>query len=213
MDDDDDEDIYGDFEDLETGEKHKAEPKSKSKLEDKSEGKPETDAPKEMTSGDMDERKRLIEKKRKLKEQFDAEYDTTDKSFYEDLKQEVERQAEINKSEFEGLDEGVRVTLEGFRPGMYVRLEIDRVPCELITNLDPAYPMIVGGLLPGEENIGYVQTRIKKHRWFSRILKSKDPVILSVGWRRFQTLAIFSKLGKIYLYRFIILLLIKLENN
>ncbi|XP_001605043.2 ribosome biogenesis protein BMS1 homolog [Nasonia vitripennis] len=185
---DDDEEVYGDFEDLETGEKHKASEKQPTTSE------PTPKVPKEMTSDELDERKRLLEKKRKLKEQFDADYDTTDKTYYEDLKLEVERQAELNKSEFEGLDDNVRVTLEGYRPGMYVRLEIDNVPCELIVNLDPTYPMIVGGLLPGEENIGYVQTRVKKHRWYSRILKSKDPLILSVGWRRFQTMAIFSKL-------------------
>ncbi|KAJ8669738.1 hypothetical protein QAD02_000997 [Eretmocerus hayati] len=186
------EDVYGDFEDLETGEKHKADQTKKASKT--SEAKSGENAPKEMNPEEMDERKQLMEKKRKLKEQFDAEYDTTDKSFYDDLKQEVERQAELNKSEFEGMDDGLRVTLEGYRPGMYVRLEIDRVPCELVINHDPNYPMIVGGLLPGEENIGYVQTRIKKHRWYPKILKSKDPIILSVGWRRFQTLAIYSKL-------------------
>jgi ribosome biogenesis protein BMS1 len=180
------EEVYGDFEDLETGEKHKAE------------------TPKEMDASEMDDRKKLIEKKKKLKEQFNAEYDTGDKSFYEDLKLEVERQAELNRTEFESLDDNIRVTLEGFRPGMYIRLEINAVPCELVTNLNPRYPMILGGLLPGEENIGYVQTRIKKHRWYSRILKSKDPVILSVGWRRFQTLTIFSKLGKHTYYPFLI---------
>lgn len=191
---DDDEEVYGDFEDLETGEKHKAEKKEKQPASE-----PTPQVPKERTSDESNERKRLLDKKRKLKEQFDADYDTTDKTYYEDLKLEVERQADLNKSEFEGLDDNVRVTLEGYRPGMYVRLEIDNVPCELIVNLDPTYPMIVGGLLPGEENIGYVQTRIKKHRWYSRILKTKDPLILSVGWRRFQTMAIFSKLGKIQL--------------
>ena len=174
----DDDDIYGDFEDLETGETHKAE-----------------NAPKELNADEMDERKRLIEKKRKLKEQFDSEYDNDEgKSYYDELKQEVEKQSKLNKSEFEGLDDDVRVQLEGFRPGMYVRIELDSIPCELITNLDPTYPLIIGGLLHGEENIGYVQTRIKKHRWHSKILKTRDPLILSIGWRRFQTIPIYSKL-------------------
>ncbi|XP_053978167.1 ribosome biogenesis protein BMS1 homolog [Hylaeus volcanicus] len=177
LDDMDDEDLYGDFEDLETGEKHKAE------------------APKESTTDEMEERKKLVEKKMKLKEQFDKEYDNGEnKTYYDELKQEVERQANLNKSEFDGVDDDVRVQLEGYRPGMYVRIEIESVPCELITHLDPTYPLIIGGLLHGEENIGYVQTRIKKHRWYPKILKSKDPLILSVGWRRFQTLPIFSKL-------------------
>lgn len=174
----DDEDLYGDFEDLETGEKHKAE-----------------DAAFEELSDETEEKKKLLEKKKKLKEQFDAEYDNTEtKTYYDELKADVERQAGINKSEFEGLDDDIRVQLEGYRPGMYVRVEIEAVPCELITHLDPTYPIIIGGLLHGEENIGYVQTRIKKHRWYSRILKSRDPLIFSIGWRRFQSLPIYSKL-------------------
>jgi ribosome biogenesis protein BMS1 len=67
----------------------------------------------------------------------------------------------LNKSEFEGVDDSVRIQLEGFRPGMYVRVEVKDVPCELINNFDPAYPLILGGLLVGEENIGFVQVN-----WF-----------------------------------------------
>lgn len=175
----DDEDLYGDFEDLETGEKYKAEDATS----------------KEVSVDEAEEKKQLLEKKKKLKEQFNAEYDNEEKkTYYDELKAEVERQASINKSEFEGLDDDVRVQLEGYRPGMYVRVEFEAVPCELITNLDPTYPIIIGGLLYGEENIGYVQTRIKKHRWYSRILKSRDPLIFSIGWRRFQSLPIYSKL-------------------
>lgn len=175
-----DEDVYGDFEDLETGERHMA---------------AEGEASKEPTHDEVEERKKLMEKKHKLKEQFDSEYDNNEgKNYYDELKQEAERQSKLNKSEFESLDDDTRVQLEGFRPGMYVRVEIDSIPCELVNNLDPSYPLIIGGLLHGEENVGYVQTRIKKHRWYSKILKTRDPVILSVGWRRFQTIPIFSKL-------------------
>jgi len=175
----DNEDLYGDFEDLETGEKYKA----------------EDAASKELPANEAEEKNKLLEKKKKLKEQFDAEYDNTEKkTYYDELKAEVERQAGINKSEFEGLDDDIRVQLEGYRPGMYVRVEIESVPCELITHLDPTYPIIIGGLLHGEENIGYVQTRIKKHRWYSKILKSRDPLVFSIGWRRFQSLPIYSKL-------------------
>lgn len=183
LDDMNEDELYGDFEDLETGETHKADSSQESQKTEQSQ------------TNDIDEKKKLLEKKRKLKEQFDAEYDNGEtKTYYDELKQEVDKQAQLNKSEFEGMDDNVRVQLEGYRPGMYVRVEIETVPCEMVTNLDPTYPLIIGGLLHGEENIGYVQTRIKKHRWYSRILKSKDPLILSVGWRRFQTLPIYSKL-------------------
>ncbi|XP_065583035.1 ribosome biogenesis protein BMS1 homolog isoform X2 [Artemia franciscana] len=196
MDDDSDFDMEGDFEDLETGEIHKVSDKDQKAISDQEDSDPIN---KKTSTGPVDEeaeRQKLIEKKMKLKERFDAEYDETEgggqKSFYEELKQEVDAQANMNKSEFEGLDDEIRVQYEGFRPGMYVRIEISHVPCELVSNFDPTYPLIVGALLPGEENIGYVQVRLKKHRWHKRILKTRDPLTVSMGWRRFQTLPLYS---------------------
>jgi len=66
------------------------------------------------------------------------------------------------------------------------------LPCEFIEHHDPCYPLIVGGLNAQEHNIGYVQVRVKKHRWHKKILKNNDPLIISMGWRRFQTQIVYT---------------------
>ena len=74
----------------------------------------------------------------------------------------------------------MRVQYEGHRPGMYVRIEVE-VPCELMEHHQPAVPLLVGGLNKGEDQLGFLRGRIKKHRWYPKILKNRDPLIISLG--------------------------------
>ncbi|XP_014795830.1 PREDICTED: ribosome biogenesis protein BMS1 homolog [Calidris pugnax] len=185
-----DDELYGDFEDLETGVVHKGkrvaegdESGSEEEDEDEKVSKPEPE--------EEEKKKERMDKKRKLKEMFDAEYDEGDTTYFDDLKEEMHKQAQLNRAEFEDQDDETRVQYEGFRPGMYVRIEIENVPCEFVLNFDPHYPIILGGLGNSEGNVGYVQLRLKKHRWYKKILKTRDPLILSLGWRRFQTIPMF----------------------
>lgn len=143
---DEDDEMFGDFEDLETGEAFKG--------EETADEKPKRELTKE----------ELMEKKQKLKEKFNAEYDEKggDGTFYDDLKNETTKQSLLNRTQFEGLDDDVRVQLEGYRPGMYVRIEVAQIPSELVTNFDPNYPLLIGGLQPGEENIGFVHVSIRR---------------------------------------------------
>lgn len=179
-----DEELYGDFEDLETGEKHTAD-------------KNETGAKRKAEPTKSE----ILDKKMKLKAKFDAEYDNPDEhriqgdhSYYESLKAEALKQSELNKSVFENLDNGLRVEIEGFRPGLYVRMLFKHMPAEFVTNFDSTYPILIGALNMAEQNIGFVSCKVKKHRWHKKILKTNDPLIISLGWRRFQTIPIYSKI-------------------
>lgn len=115
----------------------------------------------------------------------------------------VEKQSQLNKTIFEDMPDDLRVQIEGYRPGMYVRIEFQNVPAEFVNNFDPTYPLVIGALNMGEENIGYVNVKIKKHRWYNKILKTSDPLIISLGWRRFQTLPIYSKLEDDLKFRYL----------
>ncbi|XP_061565271.1 ribosome biogenesis protein BMS1 homolog [Cololabis saira] len=197
-----DDEMFGDFEDLETGEVHKNQnqggPKDREQgseddeEEDDDDEDEEESPPVKLDDDELLKNKRL-EKKRRLKQRFDSEYDDDDKdaTYFDDLKEELQKQAQINRAEFQGLDDETRVQYEGFRAGMYVRVEIPALPCEFVSRFDPRYPIILGGLGCSEGNVGYLQMRLKKHRWYPRTLKTRDPLILSLGWRRFQTVPLF----------------------
>jgi len=140
----------------------------------------------------------LAAKKERLKRKFDAEYDGTDDEggeqtdFYTEQKEELRKRLAATQAEFAEDDAETRAMVEGYRPGSYVRLEFSGVPAELLSKFDPKFPLVVGALLPHEENFGYIQVRLKKHRWHPKILKTNDPLIFSIGWRRFQTVPIYS---------------------
>ncbi|CAG5002633.1 unnamed protein product [Parnassius apollo] len=188
---DDEEELYGDFEDLETGEKHVSVENTEAIKEERAGTKRKAEPIKS----------EILDKKLKLKAKFDAEYDNPDDhrikgdhSYYESLKAEALKQSELNKSVFENLDCGLRVEVEGFRPGLYVRMLFKNMPSEFVTNFDSSYPILIGALNMAEQNIGFVSCKVKKHRWYKKILKTNDPLIISLGWRRFQTLPIYSKI-------------------
>lgn len=175
------EDEEGDFEDLEA---------MGSGLDD-----PGSIQPTSAENTDAARMNELAAKKAALKQKFDEQYDDPEASklnFYDEVKDEMSRQAQLNRAELEGIDAEARTLVEGYRPGSYVRMELENVPCEMVEHFDPGYPIIVGGLLASEERFGYIQARVKRHRWHVKTLKTNDPLIISLGWRRFQTVPIYS---------------------
>ncbi|XP_026382121.1 ribosome biogenesis protein bms1-like [Papaver somniferum] len=79
-----------------------------------------------------------------------------------------------------------------FRAGTYVSFELHDVPFETVKHYDPCRPVLVGGISLEEENLGYIQVKLKRHSWHTKLLKTKDPIIVSVGWRRYQTRPIYA---------------------
>ncbi|KAI3969189.1 hypothetical protein MKW92_022845 [Papaver armeniacum] len=66
-------------------------------------------------------------------------------------------------------------------------LEVRDVPFEMTKNIDPYRPILIGGISLEEENIGYMKARLKRHSWHRKLLKTRDPIVVSAGWRRYQT--------------------------
>lgn len=98
----------------------------------------------------------------------------------------------INVDECNNLDEVNLSDMDGLRTGTYVRLEIHDVSFEIAENFDPCHPILVGGISHEEEKLGYLQARLKRHSWHEKLLKTRDPIVVSVGWRRHETRPIYA---------------------
>ncbi|XP_026455085.1 ribosome biogenesis protein BMS1 homolog isoform X1 [Papaver somniferum] len=91
------------------------------------------------------------------------------------------------------LDEVTYLEIESFKPGTYLMFEVRGVPSEIITSRPPCQPILVGGITPKEENAAYMQADLKQHSWHTKSLKTNNPIIVSVGWRRYQTTPIYVR--------------------
>ncbi|XP_024157177.1 ribosome biogenesis protein BMS1 homolog isoform X1 [Rosa chinensis] len=192
--------VFGDFEDLETGERHDGYHTN------------ETRKVANNKKAGLDEEERRL-KKLALRAKFDAQYDEPETSdeepddthvsqfgrdrakesgYVDKLKEEIELRKQMNIAELNDLDEDIRLEVEGFRTGTYLRLEVHDIPCEMVEYFDPCQPVLVGGIGLGEESTGYMQARLKRHRWHKKVLKTSDPIIVSIGWRRYQTIPVYA---------------------
>ena len=226
----DDDEVYGDFEDLETGEKFAGKDSKKagyddegsdgSSDEDGSDSDSEGDDSDDDSSGssDSDEDEEAKEKRRLAKiekhEEFqhpsaqgrgarrkqkglkgpnhDTYAEDEPTTYFDLVKDQFAEQTARTRAALDALPASTREAMEGFRPGAYLRVVLESAPCEWVKNFDPKRPILVGGLLAGENVVGMQQLRLKRHRWHRKTLKNKDPLIFSIGWRRFQTIPVYS---------------------
>lgn len=115
-----------------------------------------------------------------------------DDEYLEKVRTELASRKNRNKIEFGDEGEQARFQHEGIRQGVYCRIVISGIPVEFLKGFQSTKPLILGGLLPHESNMGLVSARVKRHRWHKKVLKSNDVITFSVGWRRYQSIPIFS---------------------
>ena len=73
--------------------------------------------------------------------------------------------------------------------GSYIRIDIKKIKQKYINHFSPNHPIIISSLSLQEQEsrLGFLKIKFIKHLWYPKILKTNDPIILSIGWRRFQT--------------------------
>ncbi|RHW68491.1 AARP2CN (NUC121) domain protein [Trypanosoma brucei equiperdum] len=145
-----------------------------------------------------EEQERLLQKRMAKKKAFNELYDMGGKnntySHYHEMTREVEAKKERLDTALQevGHDITNKIKLVGHFSGLYVRFVLENVPVEFVQLFDPSVPIIAGGVNAGEDQFQVVHAKLKRHRWFPKILKAQDPLLLSMGWRRFQTQPILA---------------------
>jgi len=186
----------GAFEDLETGEVFgDIESKSEENKAESMEAEREKNARRKeelKLRFEEEDREGFLNDKSNARKDGEVGEEFGEDDWYDAQKALLEKQQTINRAEFDQLDDLSRVRVEGYKAGTYARIILSDVPYEFCTSFNPRYPVIVGGLTATEDRFGFVQVRIKRHRWHKKILKTNDPLIFSLGWRRFQTLPLYS---------------------
>lgn len=194
-----DDDEFGEFEDLETGEVF-------GKAENDVDQSEDDEGDNDMEGLTNEEHRAMYAKlKANQKKDFDEEYDNDRKSggaapndesaeneYIEALKREKQARLDRNRAEFGTDGERARLRLEGFRQGLYCRIKLEGVPASFLSSFNPQMPLVLGGLTPQETTFGMLRCRFKKHRWHKRTLRCNDPLVFSVGWRRFQSIPVLS---------------------
>lgn len=160
-----DDELYGDFEDLETGEKFSGKDgqddgngsdgdsddgDSDDSDDQNGDSMDRKDKVKFSKEKKMTKRQKRYEQKMKLKEQFDQEYDDEgkkiEKSWFDLEKLKNSKQQNLNLEKFKDLSPEDRAEIEGFRPGMYVRIEVTGISAEFIGYFNCERPILIGGL-------------------------------------------------------------------
>lgn len=74
-------------------------------------------------------------------------------------------------------------------PGEYIKIKLK---INIPMNVDFTKIIILGIILNTENKSELLQGKFKKSKWLHKLLKTNDPLIFSVGWRRFQSIPVYS---------------------
>jgi len=97
-----------------------------------------------------------------------------------------EKKAEVNLiKEFCNEEFGI------FEKGKYVRIDIKKIKKKYVDHFSVDFPMILCTTNLQENSFGYLKITFTKHLWHPKILKNNDPIILSIGWRKFQVTPVY----------------------
>ncbi|GAA5867572.1 hypothetical protein JCM8547_001224 [Rhodosporidiobolus lusitaniae] len=86
-----------------------------------------------------------------------------------------------------------RVREEGVEPGVRVIVHLSNVPRRVVEQHNPLSPFVLFGLLKHEHKYSIMHFTVQRNTENSDTVRSKDPLVLQLGFRRFAINPIFSQ--------------------
>ena len=100
---------------------------------------------------------------------------------------EINQQAEIEKLEKETKDY-LTEDYGYYKLGHFVRIDV-KLKTEHIRKFNSSSIIVLANVDIQEQALTYMKIKLEKHLYYPKVIKSNDPIIYSIGWRRFQTTA------------------------
>lgn len=121
-----------------------------------------------------------------VKEKFMAGTD-----FIEEEEEEDDDAMSLDDKSEEGEPQAPAI-FNGLQIGAYVKINLKGISEDIFLTFKAEKPLMICAIRHRESNLGLISTRFTKHMWYKKILKSNDPLIVSIGWHRFQTLPMYA---------------------
>ena len=76
--------------------------------------------------------------------------------------------------------------------GSYIRIELSKIPPKIFKKFSEM-PVIISQLATGETQMGFLMVKFKRHRFYRNLLKTNDPLIVSLNFNKYQTVPYFCR--------------------
>jgi ribosome biogenesis protein BMS1 len=115
-----------------------------------------------------------------------GEDSSVDMEDYESDEEANERQKEI---QIEQVKDGNSRLI---KKGSYVRIQLNNIPDKIFKKFKEM-PVILSQVKTGETQMGYLMVKFKRHRFYRNLLKTNDPLIVSLNFNKYQTVPYFCR--------------------
>jgi ribosome biogenesis protein BMS1 len=122
----------------------------------------------------------------------------------EDEEMEIDDDSSVDMEDYESDNEAINIEknkeIEDMKTtnnllmikGSYIRIELSNIPQKIFKKFSEM-PVIVSQLATGESQMGFLMVKFKRHRFYRNLLKTNDPLIVSLNFNKYQTVPYFCK--------------------